>query len=83
MWLTHDLFSGSPGSGYHLILIRNHLLTYYQVDRIKPVLEEIVRALSVGGYMVIGSHEKLPFQLSALQLCSSLSCAFKRVSEND
>jgi chemotaxis methyl-accepting protein methylase len=79
-WLTHNFFSGAPGSGFHLILIRNNLLTYYPGDRIRLVLDEIIRALSVGGYMVIGSHEKLPFPSSAIQPCPSLSCAFKKVA---
>ena len=79
MWLAHNFFSGPPGSGFHLILIRNNFLTYYQSDRIRLVLDEILKALSVGGYIVIGSHEKLPTQSSALQLCPSLSYAFKKV----
>ena len=80
IWMTHNFFSGPPGSGFHLILIRNNLLTYYQGDRITLVLDEIVKALSVGGYIVIGSREKLPAQSSALQPCPSLPYAFKKLA---
>jgi len=60
-WLRCDVFSGPPGSGFHIILLRNNLLTYYRPDRAEPVLRRILGALSPGGFLVIGSHEKLPF----------------------
>ena len=66
-WITHNFFSGPPGAGFHLIFIRNNLLTYYKEERTAPVLNEIINALSVGGCMVIGSHEKHAIQSSALQ----------------
>ncbi|MBW1780706.1 MAG: hypothetical protein JRL30_08185 [Deltaproteobacteria bacterium] len=77
-WLAHDFFSGPHGSGFHLILIRNNLLTYYQDGRVAPVLHEIINVLWVGGYMVIGSHERLPFHVPVLEPSPSLSYAFKK-----
>jgi chemotaxis methyl-accepting protein methylase len=77
-WLTHDFFSGPPGFGFHLIFIRNNLLTYYPSKRTLPLLEAALKALCVGGYLILGSHEKLPFQSPNLQPCPSLPCVFKK-----
>jgi len=79
-WQRQDFFSAPPGSGFDLILARNNLLTYYQSSRIRALLEDIVKALSDGGYLIIGSREKLPFQPSALRPCPILPFAFKRTA---
>jgi chemotaxis methyl-accepting protein methylase len=78
LWLTHDFFSGPPGYDFQLIFIRNNLLTYYTDERIGPVLAEIIESLAACGYLVIGSHEKFPFQPSGLHPCRSLSYVFKK-----
>ncbi len=77
-WLEHDFFSGPPGPSFHLIFIRNNLLTYYQDERVEPALQKITDALSPCGYMIIGSHEDLPFQVSGLKPHPSLSYAFRK-----
>jgi len=77
-WRTHDFFSGAPGLGFHLIFLRNNLLTYYQDQRIGPVLVHILNALAVGGYLVVGSHEKLAFQSAGFAACPCLPYAFKK-----
>jgi chemotaxis protein methyltransferase CheR len=80
-WRVHDFFSAPPpGPGFHLIFLRNNLLTYYRAERIRAVLEEIIASLGAGGYLVIGSHEKLPFPPAALQPCPSLAYAFRKTA---
>jgi chemotaxis protein methyltransferase CheR len=79
VWRRHDFLSGPAGDAFDLILARNNLLTYYHSSRSWAPLEEILKALSVGGYLIIGAHEKLPFQTSTLQPCPSLRFAFKKV----
>jgi chemotaxis methyl-accepting protein methylase len=79
-WQRHDLLSAPPGSGFDLILARNNLLTYYESFRLQAGLEEMVGALAVGGYFIIGAHEKLPVQPSALQPCPFLPFAFKKIA---
>jgi len=78
-WRRHDFLSGPPASSFDLILVRNNLLTYYQSSLIRAPLEEMAKALSADGYLIIGSHEKLPFPPARLQPCPSLRFAFKRV----
>jgi chemotaxis methyl-accepting protein methylase len=80
VWLAHNFFSAPPRAGFHLILIRNNLLTYYPAERIRPALESILKALCAGGYLIIGSHEKLPLPSAALQPCPVFSRAFKKLS---
>ena len=79
-WRRHDFFSDSPGSGFDLILARNNLLTYYERSRIHAPLEAIGKALAVGGYLIIGSREKMPYSSTLLQACRILPFAFKRAA---
>lgn len=80
VWLRHDLFSGPPGSGFDLILARNNLLTYYHSSRTRAALEAIAEALSVGGYLIIGSHEKLPDHPPLLHPVPCLSYVFRKTA---
>ena len=80
VWRRHDFLSGPPGSGFNLVLVRNNLLTYYQKARIGPALVDIVKAIAAGGYLVVGSREKLPCPPSALQACASLPLAFRKAA---
>ena len=80
VWLRHDFLSGPPGSDFNLVLARNNLLTYYQKDRTGPALVDIVKAISAGGYLVVGSREKLPCPPAALQACASLPFAFRKIA---
>jgi chemotaxis protein methyltransferase CheR len=80
VWRVHDFLSGPPESGFNLVLVRNNLLTYYQKARIRPALADIVNAIAAGGYLVVGSREKLPCPFSALQACSSLPFAFRKAA---
>jgi chemotaxis protein methyltransferase CheR len=77
-WRRLNFFSDSPGTGYHLIFIRNNLLTYYHEGIIRGVFNKLMTALSRGGYLVIGSHEKLPCQSSILHPYPSLPYVFKK-----
>ncbi|MFC1814934.1 CheR family methyltransferase [Thermodesulfobacteriota bacterium] len=65
-WKTQDLFSDVPGNDFHIIFLRNNLLTYYQ-DRLKKIaLSNILKCLAPHGFLVIGSHEALPYNVPAL-----------------
>jgi chemotaxis methyl-accepting protein methylase len=60
-WLTHDLMDGPvDGHPFHLILLRNNLLTYYQGRALQDAFSTILSMLTSGGCLVIGSHERLP-----------------------
>lgn len=77
-WKPLSFFAGPPGSVFHLILIRNNLITYYKENAIKSVFDQCIEALSPGGYIVTGSHEKLPFEFSQLQSHPQLPYVYKK-----
>jgi len=61
LWKVHNLFNDvPPQTGFHIIFLRNNLLTYYKDEVQNPAFERIMESLAPGGFLIIGSHEKLP-----------------------
>jgi chemotaxis protein methyltransferase CheR len=56
-----------PAQDFHLIFLRNNLLTYYPEALQKAVLAEVIGSLSRGGFLIVGSHEKLPGGFSGVE----------------
>jgi chemotaxis protein methyltransferase CheR len=56
--LTRDI---PPHRVFHIILLRNNLLTYYNRKIRTRSFHAIMEGLAEGGYLIIGSHETLPF----------------------
>ena len=77
-WIEQDLFTGPPGSGFHMIFVRNNLLTYFQDERTQPVFMGILDALTEGGYLLVGSHEAIPTEFPSLQQFTSLPYVYKK-----
>ena len=65
-WRVHHLLTDPHGQGFHLITLRNNLLTYYDETLKVPAFRRIVTALAPGGFLIIGSHEKIPSKTTAL-----------------
>ncbi|GBC61002.1 chemotaxis protein CheR [Desulfonema ishimotonii] len=61
VWRRHDLFDAPPGPLFHIIFLRNNLLTYYLPHRQREAFAKIVATLAPCGILAIGSHECLPF----------------------
>ncbi len=59
-WRQHDLFDPPPRGPFQMIFLRNSLLTYHQGATLEYALGSIVATLAPGGYLVVGSHERLP-----------------------
>ena len=59
-WKEHHLLSDPPEKDFHLILLRNNLLTYYKDEVIDRALKGVAACLTPGGYLIIGAHEKIP-----------------------
>jgi chemotaxis methyl-accepting protein methylase len=77
-WRLHNLLSDIPKSQFQLIFLRNNLLTYYQDETKKAALKKVLNCLSAGGFLIIGSHERLPFETPELHAHGSLSYIFKK-----
>lgn len=78
LWKNHNLGSYPPGSDFHLVFLRNNLLTYYQDGFKKESFEKVVDCLSDGGILIIGIHEELPYKTSRLIPYGSFSYIFKK-----
>jgi chemotaxis methyl-accepting protein methylase len=80
-WQAHDPLTEPLEGNFHIILLRNGILTYY-IDEIKcPAFHRIVNCLSCGGYLIIGSHETLPIERQDLVLFGDTSYTFKRMGQ--
>lgn len=66
VWKVHDLLSNPPGTDFHLIFLRNNLLTYYQDELKKTAFKKVIYSLAAGGFLIIGAHEKIPLGTSEL-----------------
>ncbi len=72
-WRQHDLLDPLPDGGpFHMILLRNNLLTYYQGPDLQAAFTRVVAILSPGGWLVTGAHERLP--VSAFKLIMDKGC---------
>jgi chemotaxis methyl-accepting protein methylase len=59
-WRMHDLLDDPPVYRFHLVLLRNSLLTYYQGVRLQSAFDRIAGHIVPGGLLIVGSHERLP-----------------------
>lgn len=60
-WRHHDLLAPVPENDpFHMILLRNNLLTYYQGPEQRDAFARIAACLAPAGFMVTGAHERPP-----------------------
>lgn len=60
-WRRHDLFSPPPDEGpFHLLLVRNSLLTYHRGEAMEAAFFRIVSTMAPQGCLIVGSHEHPP-----------------------
>lgn len=79
-WHIHDLMKQPPLPGkFHIIFLRNSLLTYYREGNATPVFLKIVDSLEEGGILIIGCHEKIPSQANMLSPFKSCPYIFRKI----
>jgi len=76
-WKVQNIFSDPPGSAFDIIFLRNNLLTYYKAHLKKEGLKIVVSALAPEGWLIVGSHEKLPSGISNVQRHHSIPWAYR------
>ncbi len=80
VWQVHDLIREPPPAGrFQIIFLRNSLLTYYTGEKRMPVFRKVIDSLDDGGFVITGSHEKLPFQTPALAAFKTCSFIFRKI----
>jgi len=77
-WQGLNLLSSTLDSQFQIILLRNNLLTYYQDEIKRAALRKVLGCLRPGGFLIIGSHETLPFEIPELYQCGPLSYIFRK-----
>ena len=60
VWQRHDFRHAPPGNGYHLLFLRNSVLTYYAGSRRDDALMRLLGALGPGGALIVGAKETVP-----------------------
>ncbi len=58
-WQRHDFLSKPPKGPFHLIFLRNNLLTYHQGPHQQRSLHRIVDSLAPKSFLIVGSHERV------------------------
>lgn len=81
-WNVKHFFSNPRDCRFHIILLRNNLLTYYQDELKKKAFKHILNGLVPSGFLIIGSHENLPFDTPDLTPFSSCSYIYKNRKKN-
>ena len=59
-WRLHDLLDEPPADAFDAVFLRNNLLTYYRKETQEEKLPRILKTLDANGFLVVGSHERLP-----------------------
>lgn len=77
-WKVHDLLSDPPGTGFELVFLRNNLLTYYENELKIPALTKVAGSLAPEGFLIIGSHEKMPVEPADLKQWEGSSQIFQK-----
>ncbi len=77
-WKVQDIFAAPPGSGFDIIFLRNNLLTYYKEPLKEEGLGRVVKALAPKGWLLVGSHEKVPVIFTELKRHHSIPWAYRQ-----
>ena len=67
-----------PARDFHIVFLRNNLLTYYRDEIVKAALPAIVDSLVPGGILVIGRKEHLPDSLKGFHPHAAVSCLYRK-----
>ncbi len=80
VWRVHDLQRDPPpSSGFHLVFLRNNLLTYYEPPEQEVALRRVVASLTEGGFLILGGRERPPPGKWPLIRCSAHPHLFRKV----
>ncbi|MDG5815154.1 CheR family methyltransferase [Chitinispirillales bacterium ANBcel5] len=67
-FMNQDVRKELPEGHFHLILCRNLVFTYFSEDLQITIGSKIVSKLTPGGYLILGSHERVPEKVQNLAL---------------
>ena len=79
LWKVHNLSFELGESDFQIIFLRNSILTYYQDELKKSAFGKVMGCIALGGLLIIGSHEKLPFESKNFIPFSGQPYIFKKI----
>ncbi len=56
----HDVRHGAPDGRFHLVLCRNLVFTYFDLELQRELAGWLAACLCAGGALVVGAHERIP-----------------------
>jgi chemotaxis protein methyltransferase CheR len=65
-WENHHLLSDPPDLDFDIIFLRNNVLTYYADPLKEKAFRNVMGRLKPRGILVLGSHERIPFETQDL-----------------
>jgi chemotaxis protein methyltransferase CheR len=77
-WRQYNLLLSSPGTNFQIVFLRNSLLTYYEDELKAPAFQKVFDSLAQGGFLIIGSHEKIPSGVQGLLPVGHHPCIFQK-----
>jgi chemotaxis protein methyltransferase CheR len=78
-WQVHNLVADPPPArDFHVVFLRNNLLTYYRKEIVEAALPPIADSLERGGYFIIGRKEHLPDSMMGFHPHATVSCLYRK-----
>jgi len=78
IWQCRHLLVDAPEKHFHVIFLRNNLLTYYEAGLKEPAFQRVIERLEPEGHLIIGAHEKIPSATPGLAPVREHPCVFSR-----
>jgi len=77
--VSGDIRTGPPDGPFDLIMCRNLVFTYFDLDLQHQIGAWLARALRPGGALVLGAHEQLPEDLAGLEAWHAARRVYRRM----
>ncbi|HSA78915.1 MAG TPA: CheR family methyltransferase [Nitrospirota bacterium] len=77
-FFKQDIRKEMPDGPFHLILCRNLVFTYFDETLQRDIVERIVEKLVPGGILVIGTHESIPHEVTAVTPYENSRCIYRK-----
>ncbi|MCP4624723.1 MAG: hypothetical protein GY850_14525 [bacterium] len=78
-WKIRDLLTVPPNSVFHVIFLRNNILTYCRQEDQINAFNSIINCLAPGGLFIIGCREALPMETNELVSLAECPYAYRKV----
>ena len=78
-----DIRRARPAGPFDLVLCRNLVFTYFDLDLQIALLRRIAARLRPGGYLVVGAHERLPDDAAGLVPLDGSVPIYRKIAHED